>query len=322
MQYGVINGRPLQQELSIDIDRVCADGSRQQYGIDYTDTYAPVISWTTVRILLILSVLLNLKTHQVDYVQAFPQASLPEDETIFMEIPDGYTPNGHPKTKVLQLLKNLYGLKQAAFHWNEILRSGLIKLGFTRCAIDPCLFLKKGIICAVYIDDTIFLADNDKIIDEHISSLKALDFDLTDEGDIKAFLGVQVEQTLDINGNVTTIKMSQPGLTKNITKALGLLLKESKCHDTPAVSPPLHAYKDINVKRIAKWNYRSVIGMLMYLSPNTRSDIEYLVHQCARYQLDPKTAHDHAVKCIGRFLLNTMNKGITFKPKLDLLNDL
>ena len=302
--------------------RVCADGSRQQYGIDYTDTYAPVISWTTVRILLILSVLLNLKTRQVDYVQAFPQASLPEDETIFMEIPDGYTPNGHPKTKVLQLLKNLYGLKQAAFHWNELLRSGLIKLGFTQSAIDPCLFLKKGIICAVYVDDTIFLADNDKIIDEHISSLKALDFDLTDEGDIEAFLGVQVERTLDENGNVTSIKMSQPGLTENITKALGLLSKESKCHDTPAVSPPLHAYKDVNVERTAKWNYRSVIGMLMYLSRNTRPDIEYAVHQCARYQLDPKPAHDNAVKRIGRYLLNTMDKGITFKPKLDLLNDL
>ena len=41
---------------------------------------------------MILSVLLNLKTcHEVDYVQAFPQADFPEDETIFMEIPDGYT---------------------------------------------------------------------------------------------------------------------------------------------------------------------------------------------------------------------------------------
>ena len=107
---------------------VCADGSHQQYGIDYTDTYAPVITWTAVRILLILLVLrLHLKTCQVDYVWVFPQASLPKDETIFMEIPDEYTPNGHPKTKVLQLLKNLYYLKQAAFHcWNELLCSGLV----------------------------------------------------------------------------------------------------------------------------------------------------------------------------------------------------
>jgi hypothetical protein len=218
-----------------------------------------------VRILLILAVLLNLKTRQVDYVQAFPQADLPEDEAIYMEIPDGYTPDGHPRTKVLQLIKNLYGLKQAAFHWNELLTSGLRKLGFTQSAIDPCLFLKKGIICAIYVDDTIFLADNDKIIDEHISSLKALDFDLTDEGDINAFLGVQVERTHDKNRKVTEIKMSQPGLTENITKALGLVLNQSKSHDTPAVSPPLHAHEN-GAEREEKWNYRSVIGMLMYLS--------------------------------------------------------
>ena len=235
--------------------------------------------------------------------------SLPEDETIFMEIPDGYTSNGHPKTKALQLLKNLYGLKPAAFYWNELLlRSDLVKLDFTQSAIDPCLFLKKGIICTVYVDDTIFLADNDKIIDEHISSLKALDFDLTKEGNIEACIRVQVERTLDANGNVTSIKMSQPGLTENIMKqeALGLLSKESECHDTPAVSPPLHTYKDVNVEeRTAKWNYHSVIEMLMYLSRNTpRPDIgEYAVHQCAQYQLHPKPAHDQAVKSIDHYLL-------------------
>ena len=239
-----------------------------------------------------------------------------------MEIPDGYTTNGDHKTKVLQLLKNLYGLKQAAFHWNELLRSGLLKLGFKQSEMDPCLFLKKGIICAVYVDDTMFLADNDKIIDQHISSLKALDFDLTDEGDIEAFLGVQVERTTDKNGNVNTIKMSQPGLSETIIKTLGLVRDQSKCHDTPATSPPIHAFANEPDVKDPPWNYRSVIGMLMYLSRNTRPDLEYAVHQCARFQLHPKSQHYAAVKRIGRYLLNTTDKGIIFKPKLDLLNDL
>jgi hypothetical protein len=103
--------------------RICADGSQQQFGIDYTNTYAPVVNWTTVRILLILSVLLDLKSQQVDYVQAFPQATLPEGEHIYMDIPAGYHYDGPTSgDHVLRLKKNLYGLKLAAYNWREMLR--------------------------------------------------------------------------------------------------------------------------------------------------------------------------------------------------------
>ena len=69
--------------------RICADGSQQQYGIDYWETYAPVIHWSTIRMVLVLSALLRLKSRQVDYTQAFPQAPL--DDDIFMRIPQGCT---------------------------------------------------------------------------------------------------------------------------------------------------------------------------------------------------------------------------------------
>ena len=98
--------------------RICADGRGQQYGIDYTETYAPVVSWTTVHMLLVLSQLFNLKSRQVDYVQAFPQATLPEGEDVYMEIPAGYHYEGATNSNmVLKLQKNLYGLKQAAYNW-------------------------------------------------------------------------------------------------------------------------------------------------------------------------------------------------------------
>ena len=164
--------------------RLCVDDSQQQYRINYTKTYSLVVSWTMVWILLLLSVLLNLKTRQVDYVQAFPQASLPERENVFMEIYEGYDTSVSCSTKVLKILRNIYSLKQVAFHWNELLTSGLIKLGFVQSKHDPCLFLKKDIICMLYLDKSIFLSPEDSIIDKHIASLKHLNFDLTDEGDV------------------------------------------------------------------------------------------------------------------------------------------
>ena len=96
------------------------------------DTYSPVVSWTTVRLLLVLSKTLNLKTRQVDCVQAFPQAPLEED--VYMDIPSGFY-YGYPQTSkykyVMRLKKNLYGLKQASMNWYYKLRDGLIERGFT-----------------------------------------------------------------------------------------------------------------------------------------------------------------------------------------------
>ena len=284
--------------------RLCVNGSQQTEGIDYTETYSPVISWTCVRIMLILSSLLGLKSRQVDYVQAFPQATLPEGEQVYMRIPTGYKTDR--KNTVLKLLKNCYGLKQAAYNWNNHLKAGLEQLGFKASAQEPCLYMKDDIICLVYVDDTLFFAKDDSIIDDHIRQLQNLNFDLTIEGDIESFLGVKVEK------DDKSIKMSQPALTQTILDTLGLQ-DDSKCHDTPAVSPPLHAHKN-GAERKEKWSYRSVIGMLTYLARNTRPDIEYAVHQCARFQINPKLAHENAIKRIGRYLLGTKDKGVIFSP--------
>jgi hypothetical protein len=59
--------------------RLCARGDRQQEEVDYFETYAPVVNWQTVRIMLIISILLDLKTIQVDYTAAFLHADIDKD---------------------------------------------------------------------------------------------------------------------------------------------------------------------------------------------------------------------------------------------------
>ena len=63
-----------------------------------------------------------------------------------------------------------------------------------------------------------------------------------------------------------------------------------------------------------KWSYRSLIDMLTYLARNTRPDIEYDVHQCARFKCDPRKPHTNSIKCIIRYLIGTRDKGLSFKP--------
>ena len=116
--------------------RLNADESRQQQGIDYSMSYAPVCHWASICLCFILSVILSLKSIQIDFVQAFPQAPI-EDE-VYIELPDGCKVNNpypyKPKklvpdinkdktrnktrqvqsTNFLKLLKNLYNTKVAA----------------------------------------------------------------------------------------------------------------------------------------------------------------------------------------------------------------
>jgi len=60
----------------------------------------------------------------------------------------------------------------------------------------------------------------------------------------------------------------------------------------------------------------TAIGMLTYLQGTTRPDISMAVHQCARFFMDPKLSHERAVKCIGRYLLETTNRGIMYSPDM------
>ena len=69
------------------MSRLCADGSTHTYGIDYNETYPPVVMWYTLRILFMLGKTLGWSSREVDYVQAFPHATLDEGDQIYMHLP-------------------------------------------------------------------------------------------------------------------------------------------------------------------------------------------------------------------------------------------
>ena len=71
--------------------RFCARGDQQLAGVDFFETYAPVVQWTTVRLMLILEILLNLKSKQGDATAAFLHADLGEDENVYVEMPLGFS---------------------------------------------------------------------------------------------------------------------------------------------------------------------------------------------------------------------------------------
>lgn len=155
-----------------------------------------------------------------------------------MKIPSGfyYKDTDGNNNYVLNLNKNIYGLKQSALNWNKLLIEGIIHLWFKQNKTDPYSFLRSDIICIIYVDDNLLFSKKYIIIDGIITKIKQ-SFDLTEEGGVDEFLGIKVENKAN-----KTIIMYQPALIDQVIKTLGLQ-HDSKIHKTPATNPPLGCCK-------------------------------------------------------------------------------
>ena len=185
------------------------------------------------------------------------------------------------------------------------------KLGFVQSKIDPCLLMKDGIMIVVFVDDCAISYRHESLYTKLIKDLHELNFELTEEGPFSKFLGINFA----LKDN--TIHMTQTGLIDRIAEATGLT--SSNPNHTPTQNDALG--KDIDgPPMMESWSYRSVVGMLLYLSTNTRPDIAYAVSQVARFSNDPKKSHATAVKTIVRYLVGTREQGTLVTPtgKLDI----
>lgn len=300
--------------------RFCVRGDRQIEGVDFFDTFAPVVQWSTVRLLLVLSISLGLATKQVDYVSAFCQAPIEED--VYIEHPRGWRnlnklglkekfKDGH----VLKLNRSVYGLKQSPKNFFELLKKNLESCGLKQSRLDPCLFIGPKVICVCYVDDCLFFAPSETDIDECITAIKNCGMDLQVEDSVAGFLGVHIERkpAMDEDGNkVEEIHLLQTGLIERIITDLGLS-KGTNGVRTPAICDPLP--KDSEGEPFDNsFNYPSIVGMCLYLCNNSRPDITFAVNQCSRYNHFPKRIHGEALKRIGRYLVATRDKGLILRP--------
>jgi Reverse transcriptase (RNA-dependent DNA polymerase) len=170
--------------------RLNVHGGKQEKGLNYWETYAPVASWASIRLVMNTAALMGWVTRQLDFVLAFPQA--PVETDIYMEIPAGFNIEGNKNDYALHLVNNLYGQKQVGRVWNQFLEQGLKKIGFVQSKCGPCIFWRKQTIMIIYTDDTIVTGPVQKQVDDAIKDI-AKKFKITSKNEVKDFLGVRIQ---------------------------------------------------------------------------------------------------------------------------------
>lgn len=244
---------------------------------------------------------------------------MPEGHDMYLELPANFqAPN--KSDSVLKLKKSLYGSIFAPKLFYEKLSKGLEDRGFVKSRMDPCMFISKKVVVQCYVDDLNIYSPETKYIDALLKSFAEdgdeYNWEMTSNGTVSEFLGI------DIFCDGDNWEFTQSGLIQNILSTTGMLNigASSKSSPTNSDGRPLGSDK-YGPSAKEPWSYKSVIGMLLYLAGNSRPDIAFAVHQCARFSHSPKVSHEQAVLCICRYLLGTMDKGIIYTPSKELSVD-
>ncbi|GJT96715.1 retrovirus-related pol polyprotein from transposon TNT 1-94 [Tanacetum coccineum] len=174
--------------------RLVAKVYRQEAGINFEESFAPVARIEAIRLFVVNAACQNMIIFQMDVKTAFLNSEL--NEVVYVSQPEGFIDPEHP-THVYRLKKALYGLKQAPHTWYDKLSKYLISTGFMKGVVDPTLFTRKTgkhiLLVQIYVDDIIFASTNPKSYQLFAHEMNST-FQMSMMGQMSFFLGLQVSQ--------------------------------------------------------------------------------------------------------------------------------
>ncbi len=294
--------------------RLVARGFTQREGVDYSETFAPVVRHSTLRLLIALTIELGLKITHLDVKAAFLNGYL--EENVYMRQPEGFVTKGF-ENKVCKLNRAIYGLKQSSRTWNKRVDEILLNLGCDKSKYEPCLYTRKhnGLISiiALYVDDFFVFSNDVKYVDFLKQQLN-LEFKIKDLGEARQCLGVRIRR--DYKKNIITL--DQESYIDQVLKTFNMVDCKSVvtpmeinnvCLDDSKVS---FSDKDIP--------YQRLVGSLMYLAVLTRPDIAFAVSHLSQYNNCYTSHHWKCAKRVLRYLKGTKSFRLSFSKDNCQLN--
>ena len=283
--------------------RLVARGFSQKAGVDYSDTFSPVVQSASVRIVLALAANLNMDIVQFDVKTAFLHGQL--NETVYMDQPEGYERgNG----LVCLLKKSLYGLKQAPRTWFETFDKFLDQQKFKAVLEDPCVYrkdLESGglMLLCLYVDDGLVCSTSSVELNDFMTTLRA-QFEITCD-EPSCYIGMELKR----DRKARTISISQKGYLIRILERFGML--NAKPIGSP-LQPGLQLIKTPDDEDACDCPYLEALGSLNYASGLTRPDITFAVNQLQRFGTKPSNTHWTMVKRVMRYLRGTLDYSLVY----------
>ncbi|KAI3655909.1 hypothetical protein MP638_003672, partial [Amoeboaphelidium occidentale] len=285
--------------------RLVAKGYSQREGIDFHETFSPVVKFSSLRLLLALAAQNDYEVEQVDFTTAFLNGTL--DEEIYLEIPEGYRV-ANPKGKALRLRKSLYGLKQAPRQWNLALDKTLQSFGFRRLVTDEAIYHKVKddsiTIITVYVDDMLLIGNSKSTILNTINEMHSV-FKLKHMGPVSFILGLKVDRNRETKS-----------LTLNQTQYISFLATKFNVPINTKVDTPMEQGFNtaFYTNKATDVPYKEMIGSLMYAMLGTRPDIAFAIGFLCRFMSDPAVEHWKALRRVLTYLVNTKDFKLQFGP--------
>jgi hypothetical protein len=282
--------------------RLVIRGFSQEHGIDYHETFSPVVRWDTIRAMLSEAAIRKMHMTQFDVKTAFLYGDI--DEVIYMKQPVGFDDGSG---RVCKLIKSLYGLKQAPRCWNKKFCSFLLKYKLKQSDSDPCLFISQDrqLIVMIYVDDGLILSPNKSHVDEFLSALTT-EFQVR-TSEVGCYLGLQINQLND-----GSIFINQEAYIKTILKSYDMCDANSVLTpiDKSQLADDCNNESDMNVNN---FHYRELVGKLLYLSIVSRPDISFAINVLSKHVEKPDKRHYAIAKRVLRYLKGTQSLGILYK---------
>ena len=299
--------------------RLVACGYSQVPGIDFQEIYAPVINDVSYRIILIIMIVMKLDAKIVDIETAFLHGDLDVEQ--YMERPKGLNAKDD---EALLLLQSIYGLTQSARQFWKKICDTLMKIGFTKNQIDPCVLMKKTetsiLIVGLYVDDMLCVGTN-KDIEDMIKALNEHGFKVKVEDELKDYLSCEIK----FNANKTKAWMCQPHLMKKMEQSFGGIIKEFQRYKTPG-TPGYTAIRPKDetemVKKEMRTLYRSGVGMLLFLVKHTRPDLSNPTRELSKNMDGATPAAMKELLRVIKFAIDTKDYGLKIEPNCEIEKEL
>lgn len=282
--------------------RLVAKGFTQIEGIDYFETFSPVVKMATNRLVLALASVNRWHLQQLDVSNTYLHGELSED--VYMIVPPGVM--GHCSLQCCKLKKSLYGLKQASRKWYEKLSLLLLSCGYNQAHADHSLFIKSAAhdftALIIYVDDIVLTGNSVHEI-AHIKQILHSHFHIKDLDLLKYFLGIEVAH-------------SDAGISLCQRKYCLDLLKDSGMTGSKPCSTPMDSALSLHQDSIEPLadplSYRRLVGRLLYLT-STRPDITFATQQLSQFMGNPTQMHLRAAMRVLHYLKSSPGTGLTFR---------